>query len=488
MIEQIEIDNILGEIFGWVAFNMLAISFIGFSIYFTSDLTLSCLGGGVLIASCQWIFLRHLHPQIPVGVWGWVLFSDLASSMGAIVAVAILQLGLPDHPTATDVLLSTFLLVSIQMISLSVVQRLLLNAGKYKRVARWVFLNILGYGLAVIFLLISIQSGGGNFEAIVIFTLSMILATGISGWAIVRCLEAGKYSKVDNSVQEVSQRNKNVYYFQANLENQNFRGQNFDGADFRKANLRMAILEDISCEPVSVTTSGWVLWGLFFLSDGTPQVGNTKLKSTDFSGADLTGANLKQAKLREAIFRKAILRQANLTKATLVNAGLIEADLTNANLSYSDMRDAILYKTNLEGADLTGAILDGADLEGAYLKNAILHSVDLRKVKNLSSANLTGADLRQANLNKATLVNIELMEADLTSANLSYTDMRDAFLNKTNLEGADLTGAILDGADLEGANLKNAILHSVDLRKVENLSSANLTGADLSNAIMPEER
>lgn len=186
-----------------------------------------------------------------------------------------------------------------------------------------------------------------------------------------------------------------MYFFRANLENQDLRGRNFDGADFRKANLRMAILEDASCEPARMIQKDWLRFLGNFLSEGgaLEPLSKEVVTPANFSEADLTGANLRRAKLSEASLHGAILRNANLSEAILVNADLIEADLGNANLCYADLTGALLYKANLEGADLTGAKLDAPDFELARLKNTILHDVNLRNIRNLRSEDLAGADL-----------------------------------------------------------------------------------------------
>jgi hypothetical protein len=217
MIDQVEEHNILVELIGWVAFSMLAIFFIGFSIYFGSDPLLlhsiannefvdqaigiagniSVLGGGVLIAGCQWMFLRHLLPQIHGGGWFWVA-SGVVSSISGFVVVAISMLGLGDYPTKTDYLFVTFLIVSEQLILLSIVQGLLLRLNTYNRVGQWVIINILGYGLAVIISYILIYRWAANFEALIALpALFIIFATCVSGWGLMRVLESHEGSQVD---------------------------------------------------------------------------------------------------------------------------------------------------------------------------------------------------------------------------------------------------------------------------------------------------
>jgi uncharacterized protein YjbI with pentapeptide repeats len=419
MIDQGEKNNILIKTIGWVAFNMLALVPIGFLIYFIPEpktlhsvvnneliyqviytvATIFLFGGGVLIASCQWIFLRRLLLEITGGGRIWVI-SGLVSSVGGFVTgfMWFPLLGLGDYPTQIDSLFFVFFVVCGQMISLSIFQGLFLRANQYKKVGQWVILNIFGYSLTVVFSYSLIYRWTDNFAALIVLpTFCIMFATWFSGWGLIHVLESPKDNKVDNPVQESSPKNNQVHYFRANLENQDLHGQNFDGVDFREANLRMAILDDISGEPVKATKmgSGW----LSLLTSSTVGVEPffvDAMKPSDFSKADLTGANLKRAKLRGAVFRNAILRNANLSNAILVNANLREADLSHANLSYADMTDSIFYKTNLEGADLTGAKLDGADFDGANLQNAILRNLDLQGVEYLDRANLTGADLSGA--------------------------------------------------------------------------------------------
>jgi len=423
MPSQTEKGNTLIKIIGWTAVNMLAMFFMGSllllstapavlnnkTIYQIVDILngISVLGGGVLIAICQWLFLRHLHPKINGGGWIWII-SGVVSSIAVFTVVALSILGLGDYPTDKDNLFIIFLVISEQIICLSLIQGLFLYANKYKKALQWVVINIFGYGLVVILSAGLIYGSGYNFAILIVsLTLITIFITGVSGWGLSHVLESRDNDKIDNVIREVNPQTRNVYFFQANLENQNLSGQNFDGADFRKANLRRTILDNVSCLPAMKTqtsTSGLIFRILGFISaldgqfadnSGIP-VRKTVRVPANFSGADLTGASLKGAKLIEADFSSAVLTGADLNGASLSNANMMDANLTNANLTDTDMRDAFLCRANLEGADLTGAKLEGVDFENANLKNAILYGVDLRETKYLSSANLEGADLRGA--------------------------------------------------------------------------------------------
>ncbi len=420
MVGSIEKNSALKELVGWVTINMLAMFFVGFSIFLPNILqvtgsnntvyqiallvaTISTLGGGIIIALCQWIFLRRLLPKITGGGWAWVI-SGVIGSMGVFLVMACSILAMGDYPRQIDYLLFSVLVVAEQMIFLSLAQGLLLHANKYERVARTVLWGVFGYGLVAVFSTNLIFRWTDSLAAFIIVpVLLMTLPTGVSGWGLMHIRQARDDTQADNSIQETSPKYRRVNFVRANLDNQDLRGQNFDGADFRKASLRMAVLEEVSCEPIPVKKLhwGWLLVSLVTSSQRIavehgpmdPPTFREEMKPANFSEADLTGANLKGALLRGAIMRKAILRNANLAQASLAKANLTKADLSNADLSYTDLSDGLLYNANLEGADLTGAKLDGADFEDANLKDAKLRDLDLRTVKYLGSANLAGADL-----------------------------------------------------------------------------------------------
>src|SRR6185503_3509556 len=168
MINKVE-SNIFRDISSWVAVNMLAIFLIGSSYFYSSrhDRLPSILnnvfvdqaleiaenflifGGGVFIASCQWLFLKHLRPQISNGGWAWVL-SGLGSSIPAFCVLGILFLGSGEYRIRLYDLLFSFLIVSVHMILLSIVQGFLLHRNQYNGVGPWVIINILGHGLIFI--------------------------------------------------------------------------------------------------------------------------------------------------------------------------------------------------------------------------------------------------------------------------------------------------------------------------------------------------
>ena len=423
MLEQPEESNAFIKIIGWITTNTIASFLIGVSVFFSllpsisnSNIIrsivniwggISFLGGGIVIAICQWIFLRRLQPKITGGGWVWMI-SGVVSSIGVSFITAFSVFALGDYPIHKDYVFFTILVISEQVILLSMVQGLILYANKYKKVLQWILLNVFGYSSAVVVsynLTYKWTNDIGAISVLPMLALIMIFIITISGWGFIQILESHGNIVIDNSTtKKIVSKSRNLYFYQADLENKNLSGQILDGADFRKANLRMAILENASCEPIKVKKYGEGC--LFVLLDvllgGHSRLGTDfrfskeEMKSTDFTEADLTGANLKQAKLHWAHFRNAILRQADLSNAQLVDADLSDADLTNANLSYSDMSNTLLCKTNLENADLTNANLAGANLDKANFKNAILKGADLRKVKYFDRADLTGADLSNA--------------------------------------------------------------------------------------------
>jgi uncharacterized protein YjbI with pentapeptide repeats len=421
MIEERQENNQLAEAIPWIAVNSVVIGTLSFSLYFGSDLNLtssitdnaviaqilsivaniSIVGAGILLALCQWIFLRHIIPPITGGGWAWVI-SGVVSSMGGLFVLPFAILNLGDYPKEMDYLFFSVLVISTQIIFLSFVQGLILNANKYKGVTRWILVHIVGYGLAVV---ITFYLWNDQVRSLIMpVVVLMTIVTAFSGREFIRTRASREDKKVESQTQQAISKTNHVYFVQANLENRDLHDQNFDGVDFRKANLRMANLEKISGEPAQVRKMGPGCFSLILtiLSEGRGVEGmnyafvKNEMKSTDFSGADLTGAKLNQAKLREANFTNAILRNADMFEASLVSASFNEADLRNADLSHADLSNAILYKTNLEGADLTAAKLQGTDFEGANLKNAILRNTDLRGVRYLDRADLSGANLTGA--------------------------------------------------------------------------------------------
>lgn len=155
MLEKTEKKNTTREIIGWVVANMLPTLFIygSFSLSWSSTIAsnavaLSIFGGTILLAICQWIFLRHLNLKLTRSDW---ILIGVASSVLGLCGSTTLVMGLGDYPTEKDNFFLSTQVICGQALTLNIIQGLILSANKYKRVSPWVIATIVGYVLAAVF-------------------------------------------------------------------------------------------------------------------------------------------------------------------------------------------------------------------------------------------------------------------------------------------------------------------------------------------------
>ncbi|NTW10653.1 MAG: pentapeptide repeat-containing protein, partial [Chlorobiaceae bacterium] len=305
-----------------------------------------------------------------------------------------------------------------------------------------------------------------------------------------------KKSVSDWNASRLSQPEKSMDLFKANLEDANLKGANLSRTILVRAELSGANLNSANLKSSNLK--------LAFI------------KKTDMKECDLSGAYLVKANLKGSFMKNALLKGANLHGANLRWVKFDSADLGMANLSNTVLFEASLEGADLRGANLKGAIfIDQANLNGALISNntilpsgekatsswSLLHNarffreeeivaanydqppaVDVdsaeqvelqtldkqgRKNRNKGEKSDTGERVSKITDSKQQALIIEDVESwnKMRTTNPEVpVSMKEEKFTEYKLQGVNLQKAELTGTSFEDANLDNSNLAGANLK------------------------